>query len=178
MTLQSYKKHLTSARNVIFLDLHFFFFYLGEPARLRGRRFQALQTHTHGPTWGNVFPSRRAVGLSATMILAIHFRRGEQSFTPTTRYQTIFYNRKGQNHFRFNPSRTPARTFSPFRGEPPNSLARNFSPRREHRDPDQPAGNDNASVPGYRAFSPDRAVFANVVPTAWPNGMVRAAGRG
>lgn len=62
----------------------------------------------------------------------------------------------------FNPSRAPVRTFSPFRGEPPNSLARNFSPRREHRDPGQPAGNDNASVAGYRAFSPDRAVFANV----------------
>ena len=119
---------------------------MGEPARLRGRRFQALQTHTHDPTWGDVVPSRRAVGLSATMILAIHFRRGKQSFAPTTRCQTIFYNRKGQNHFRFNPSRTPVRTFSPFRGEPPNSLARNFSPRREHRDPGQPAGNNNVSV--------------------------------
>lgn len=62
----------------------------------------------------------------------------------------------------FNPSRAPVRTFSPFRGESPNSLARNFSPRREHRDLGQPAGNDNASVAGYRTFSPDRAVFANV----------------
>jgi len=62
----------------------------------------------------------------------------------------------------FNPSRTPVRNISLFRGELPNSLARDFSPRREHRDPDQPAGNDNASVAGFRAFSPDRAAFANV----------------
>ena len=53
-----------------------FFFYLGEPARLRGRRFQASQTHIHGFTLRNVVSSRRAVGLSATMVLAIRFRRG------------------------------------------------------------------------------------------------------
>ncbi len=47
-----------------------FFLFLGEPARLRGRRFQASQTHIHGPTLGNVGSSRRAVGLSAPMFLA------------------------------------------------------------------------------------------------------------
>ena len=151
MTLQSYKKHLTSARNVIFLDLHFFFFYLGEPARLRGRRFQALQTHTHGPTWGNVFPSRRAVGLSATMILAqdtvipLDAKRWAEPRTGNGTHSR-------QNHFRFNPSRTPVRNISPFRGEPTNPLARKLSPRREHRDPDQPAGNDNVSVANVQYF--------------------------
>lgn len=52
------------------------FFYLGEPARLSSRRFQASQTHIHGSTLRNVVSSRRAVGLSATMVLAIRFRRG------------------------------------------------------------------------------------------------------
>ena len=47
-----------------------FFLFLGEPARLRGRRFQTSQTHIHGPTLGNVGSSRRAVGLSAPMFLA------------------------------------------------------------------------------------------------------------
>ena len=43
---------------------------MGEPARLRGRCFQASQTHINGPTPGNVASSRRAVGLSAPMFLA------------------------------------------------------------------------------------------------------------
>ena len=47
-----------------------FFLFLGEPARLRGRCFQASQTHINGPTPGNVASSRRAVGLSAPMFLA------------------------------------------------------------------------------------------------------------
>ena len=47
-----------------------FFLFLGEPARLRGRCFQASQTHINGPTSGNVASSRRAVGLSAPMFLA------------------------------------------------------------------------------------------------------------
>ena len=63
------------------IDLAHCFFILGEPARLRGRRFQASQTHIHGPTPGNVASSRRAVGLFATMFFVIRFRRGV-SHTP------------------------------------------------------------------------------------------------
>ena len=38
------------------LQLGDYFFYLGEPARLRVRRFQASQTHIHGPILRNVVP--------------------------------------------------------------------------------------------------------------------------
>ena len=137
-------------RDIAFFWTYTSFFYLGEPARLRGRRFQALQTHTHDPTWGNVVPSRRAVGLSATMILAQDTSsfRSTRSVERNLELATAHHPR--QNHFRFNPSRAPVRTISLFRGAPPNSLARNFSPRRDPSDPDQPVGNGNASVPGYQ----------------------------
>jgi len=52
------------------------FFFIWASRRVRGRRFQASQTHFHGPTFGNVVPSRRAVGLSATMFLAIRHHKG------------------------------------------------------------------------------------------------------
>lgn len=48
-----------------------YFFYLGEPARLRGRRFQASQNCFNDPSLRNVVSSCRAVGLSVTMFYAI-----------------------------------------------------------------------------------------------------------
>ena len=65
------------------IELAYCFFYLGEPARLRRSRFQAPQTPIYVPTSGNVVPSRRAVGLFATMFFVIRHRRGCMRYAPT-----------------------------------------------------------------------------------------------
>ena len=102
-------------------------FYLGEPARIRGRRFQASQTHIHGPTLGNVVPSCRAVGLSVAMFLAIHSRMGESSFAHTTRYTTIIYNSYlAKNISTSIPLARPSATSSRFAANHPIPSPANF----------------------------------------------------
>ena len=109
-------------------------FYLGEPARLSSRRFQASQTHIHGSTLRNVVSSRRAVGLSATMFFGIRHRTGVSHTPMQTPYLRAYRIRPpAKKHFRFNPSRMPVRDIFPFRGEPSNPFARTFFTRRELR---------------------------------------------
>ena len=83
-----------------------------------------------------------------------------------------------QKHFRFNPSRAPVRNIIAFRGEPSDPFARTFFPRREPRDPDHAAGNDNASasVPGYRYATAD-AVGFRVFAAFLPSPSARAVSR-
>lgn len=117
------------------IELTHCFFYLGEPARLRRSRFQAPQTPIYVPTSGNVVPSRRAVGLFATMFFVIRHRRGVCDTPLRTTYFVWAYRMRphAKKHFRFNPSRAPVRDISPFRGEPSNPFACTFFPRREPR---------------------------------------------
>jgi hypothetical protein len=111
------------------------FFFLGEPAQLRGRRFQASQTCIHGPTSVNVGFSRRAVGLSVTIIFATvpYVRMIIRTYNPLS--ANVLPSKIGKNHFHFNPSRTPVRNTIPFRGELTKPLARTFFPRRELQPP-------------------------------------------
>ena len=76
-------------------------------------------------------------------------------------YDNVLMPKIGQKHFHFNPSRAPVRNIIAFRGEPSDPFARTFFPRRELRDPDHAAGNDNASasVPGYRYATADAVGF-------------------
>ena len=82
--------------------------FLGEPAR-RGRRFQASRNPFHEPTLGNVSSSRRAVGLSVTMILPSipYVRMIIRIYNPLS--DNVLQSETGKKHFHFYPSRNPRR---------------------------------------------------------------------
>jgi len=92
-------------------------FYLGAPARRRGRRFQASQKAMTDHVSIIAIISRRAVGLSATMIFGIHCRWA-YAIRPCEHHLActgVSHTPHAKNHFRCNPWRESARNRLTFR---------------------------------------------------------------
>lgn len=106
----------------------FLFFIWASRRGLGGNASKRRKKASMNQRWGTLAPPR-AVGLSVTMFFFgdICFPQMQSASRPDCGTLSL----PQKKHFHFNPSRTPDRNKTTFRGEQPSSLARTFYTRRK-----------------------------------------------